>query len=320
MKNFILILYLFIMTFSVYGASTSDEEYRIGTGSATDKLLKLGPSRWIRSNESSGKLEFSDNAGGLWRGANDHTLDSTDLLENKTLDDSNVIDSSRFGANTFSFGADVSNSGDRAISLDWHASHGSAYDFRIHRLGGVNGYVEFKQGGTGYSYFSNSTGVVMSYNQRGTLTINRVNENSPSGSGGRLHLDSALGGDYQAYIDTSTDGSSKSHIRMTNGSSIWEKLRLHDGFKEFWGAIYSYDTGGNGGNIPHSCSRILTEVTGTDEVITTCSADKILVGGGCYSSPNISIYYSYPPADNAWACKFSSSSSTIQSWAICCKY
>jgi hypothetical protein len=64
----ILLLFLFsILSFVTFGASTTDNEFKIGKGqSSGDKVIKLGELRAIRSNETSGKLEQTED-GSTWK-------------------------------------------------------------------------------------------------------------------------------------------------------------------------------------------------------------------------------------------------------------
>tara|TARA_Y100000310_G_scaffold243676_1_gene248255 strand:- start:23633 stop:25807 length:2175 start_codon:yes stop_codon:yes gene_type:complete len=70
MKN--LLGYLFILTLvflsSAHGAKITSDELNLGKpGSFSDKVINLGPTRKIRSNETLGVLEFSNDDGALWK-------------------------------------------------------------------------------------------------------------------------------------------------------------------------------------------------------------------------------------------------------------
>lgn len=63
MKNLLLLMAMMLVTFSftAYGAKISSDELKIGkAGSVADKLFKLGDTREIRSNETTGVLEFTN--------------------------------------------------------------------------------------------------------------------------------------------------------------------------------------------------------------------------------------------------------------------
>ncbi len=65
--NFIFV-WLLIFSSITFAAKIGDDELKIGkSGSAADKIIKLGEDRLIRSNESTGNLEFSNDTGSLWK-------------------------------------------------------------------------------------------------------------------------------------------------------------------------------------------------------------------------------------------------------------
>lgn len=60
-KNLFLIISTLFVAFAVYGATIKDDKLRIGKpGSALDKEVQLGTNQKIRANQTSGKLEFSN--------------------------------------------------------------------------------------------------------------------------------------------------------------------------------------------------------------------------------------------------------------------
>lgn len=70
MKNLINYLVLLLLVFftNAHAAKITSDILNIQKpGSASDKIIKLGDNRLIRSNETSGSLEFSNDAGALWK-------------------------------------------------------------------------------------------------------------------------------------------------------------------------------------------------------------------------------------------------------------
>jgi len=65
-KNFILLIVLTVMAFSGQAAKITSDELKLGKpGSSADKYLRLGDNRWIRSNETTNALEFSNDDGSI---------------------------------------------------------------------------------------------------------------------------------------------------------------------------------------------------------------------------------------------------------------
>ena len=60
MKNYLIIFILGLLTLSnLFGAKITDDVLKVGIpGSAADKTLYLGDNRLIRSNETTGAMEF----------------------------------------------------------------------------------------------------------------------------------------------------------------------------------------------------------------------------------------------------------------------
>ena len=69
MKNYLIIFILGLLTLSnLFGAKITDDVLKVGIpGSAADKTLYLGDNRLIRSNETTGAMEFTNDAGSLWK-------------------------------------------------------------------------------------------------------------------------------------------------------------------------------------------------------------------------------------------------------------
>lgn len=84
------------------------------------------------------------------------------------------------------------------------------------------------------------------------------------------------------------------------------------------GAVTIVDSGGNGGNVPHACTRSITTCNSATTCTRDCAAGEILTGGGCNIGPT-TLVSNYPSDADTWRCTTTSSTS-IDVVTICCDY
>lgn len=236
----------------------------------------------------------------------DHSLGSIDVLQNKTLDDTNKINTTKF-RHSIELGDDSVVSGLRDPLIDFHATDGVDFNFRLHRANGTNGALNFNNLGTAGVFFYANSQEVMKYSAPGWLKISR--ENSVS-EGGQISLEPPLGGGYTttAYLDNAIN-----EFRVHNGVNEWLTTSLVNG------ATVMHNTAG-GGNVPHYCTT--RNLTGSGTVQINCAAGEIITGGGCYDSGNTGIARGYPtnglPA-KGFQCR-AVTGATMTAYGICCVY
>lgn len=246
----------------------------------------------------------------------DHTLDSVDVLKNKTLDSSNVINTGDFGPVAIELTNDTTQGAiDRASLIDFHASGGVDYNFRIIRNQGVNGSANFQNTGTGSTgFYYNFTEPVFYYNSRGKLVINRQNDTT---DGGELQLDVALGGSHHAIIDNVKNLSNDSILRVHNVFTVFSEFNLNTQRINFY-KPFTLGATAVGGNVPFGCTiREAFLFSGTN-VSKSCVANEIVVGGGCSFSAGNAIRESYPSTATSWNCLTTTNATFLAVRAICC--
>jgi len=239
-------------------------------------------------------------------GGSDHTLGSFDLLENKTIDNSNIIQATKH-ANVIEVGDDsIYGAADRSATINLHAQTAVSSNARIVRSSGINGILQFNQYGTGKTYFTAGAGTVMYYSQKGSLVIGKENFTS---EGGQLVLEAANSEPYSAHVDNAND-----EFRVHNGVTVWQHINLSTGRVDMNGAV---DINAVGGNVPHTCLK--RSASSTLDATLDCAANEVVMGGGCHTASNIAITKNYSPGASSWNCRLVSSS-TVTVWGICCLY
>lgn len=80
-------------------------------------------------------------------------------------------------------------------------------------------------------------------------------------------------------------------------------------------------TGGQGGNVPFSCTRrTATSGAGATVHSLSCTAGEIIMGGGCDSSSATAVVEStYPNSSTSWTCNYDVATQ-ITVYGICCAY
>jgi|GEM_PF-5326576 len=87
------------------------------------------------------------------------------------------------------------------------------------------------------------------------------------------------------------------------------------------GGAIIYDTGNNGGNVPHACNRVVGTPVNNQTSTVSCAAGEKVIGGGCQSDlPNSPLSRSYPSNDTTWTCVYTTSVNSNIATAICCDY
>lgn len=244
----------------------------------------------------------------------DHSLDSFDILKNKTIDNTNLIKATKHDT-SIELGDDSIVGGDRDPLIDFHASNGVDFSSRIHRSSTVNGVWDFTQLGTGgVRLFTNSS---IEFYKSGTYNggfegqgVLDIEHQNSIGSGAIIVMKKSPVNTKHAYMDNTSD-----EWRMHNGANEWLTIDLNNG------APYIHNLVG-GGNVPHSCTiRNGFNGAGSFNANVFCAAGEIVTGGGCgLSSDNNPISSSYPIASNRWWCDRTSTTGSFNAWAVCCIY
>lgn len=94
-----------------------------------------------------------------------------------------------------------------------------------------------------------------------------------------------------------------------------ERMRIEND-----GSVSITETGGNGGNVVHGCTRRTNTQNTVAAGTVTCSAGEIVLGGGCDQSGATKLIYAYIGSGSTqFLCGFDASTN-ITSIAMCCQY
>jgi len=293
----------------------------ITNNGASDVALAVGTNNFVLTADSA-------QANGVkWSASTtaDHTLTSGGTLENKTLDNSNIINSTKFGAISLEISDDVTQGlGDRVSLIDFHASGGIDFSTRVYRHAGVNGEFDITNTGTGafnianssgsLRFFTGSTGTefyragVYNGGFQGKGIFNIQNQAAPT-SGGQLSLTPGTSYSTVAYMDNDSN-----KWRIHNAVNEWLTIYLNNG-----GTII-HGIGGNGGNVPHNCYRKgAGAVTNVLNVVCNTTTRERVTGGGCKASSG-TLAANYPVNDYTWQCIDTNAGTQLDAIAVCCRY
>jgi len=160
-----------------------------------------------------------------------------------------------------------------------------------------------------------------------TMIIGGSTELGIHGSGNRnsfVDFHSSDGVDYNTRIIREPGVDGGLHIANTGNSVIAfstnsaVRLRIQPA-----GGITIYDTGGNGGNVPHQCAYTATNSNVAAINYYCPDVTDIVVAGGCSTADaSETLIASHPTSNmNGWSCQSQAGSSTdLYVRMICCQY
>jgi hypothetical protein len=92
------------------------------------------------------------------------------------------------------------------------------------------------------------------------------------------------------------------------------------GTAEVAGKTVLTDAGGAGGNVPHAVIRRSSTTATSATCAVTCSANEVVLGGGCVNTLAVALQNSYPSAAVTYSCTYLLATGDCTAWAICAKY